>query len=1509
MTRAFSLRISCLGLVVFGLMLGINLLQRDSMALAAAEVSAVRISQIYGAGGNQGALWQADFVEIFNAGDTSVDLTGWAVEYASADGDNWRRTPLDGQTIQPYSYLLVAGAAGSGGNGSPLPPPDVAGSTNLSGSDGKVRLVDGGSAVLDLVGYGSANAFEGSGPVPALSAANAAYRNDGGCTDNNDNAADFQLLPPQPRNSASASNGCAGGTAPTFTPTPSDGSPPPDTPTPTPTDTPSTPAGTLLISEFLADPAAVDDNAGEWLEIANPGSSPVNLRNWTIRDEGSDQHVIGADLWIDPGGYVVLGRNSDPTQNGGVTLSYLYTGISLANGEDELLLIAPDQSLMDQVRWGAAAGLSVSRGASLYRSSPAQDAVWITASVPWRGSAGDFGNPGSAADGAPPTATPVPSGEPTTEPTVGPTDPVPTATPAVSPSPTPSMPTPSVTTTPGATPHRLFLSEILADSRAVNDSDGEWLEIYNAGPSGVDLVGWTLTDGGRDNHVIESTLWIEAGTYAVLARNGDAVTNGGVNAAYVYRGINLANEADEIRLLDPGGVEQDRVAWGGGAPLRIVAGASLERTTFDGVAQWQVAIVAWPGSAGDRGSPGAAYSLPPLETPTPTATPTPAVSPSPTSTPTTTPTPTPTATRPAVAWPLPEAFSPLQIEEVAFRGSDTEFIALINTGDTALDLTGWLVGDAEVPGDGEGLYALPAYVLLPNVPFVIARNGAAFQLEYGRVPDAQFEAENAVVPVLERKRELASGAFALNDSGDEVVLLDPLGRLADAVAYGDGDAVVLGLSTALTTLPGASLQRVPGFAFPATRDPRSRFLWARPDPFSVHRLPEAQPAPPLNLPDGLLGVVGTMGVSSTFSPNGFAPPHRVAWAAVEAGLHFAAIGDIDPTSMQSVANAPILTLPAWRWQGGAGDEAVIYGSYFAAGADRLALLDGLSATGASAQWIDGDAPDHPNVFVTPADGIDGAADAYRHWSASKMPLLAGNTLPALPGYLDPSPRYTGLAVDSANADAILAAMRARRGWLTSNPNVSLTLRTESGVWMGGIVPLTGQISFVINYQDRSGDVAGLALWQDGKPLRQLDLPPMDGEWRVTVPVAPNSLIYAVATQVDGDFAVTMPLRVTGNGNARIWINEVMPVPLSDHNRDGVADTGDEYIELWNAGPDPISLAGWQLADRPDSEPAQRRLFTLGPQHFLDAGAYLVIWGKESFIGLTNSNERLALFDPGGQLVDFVEWSSSPGGDRTLSRVPDGGRWDLWGSSPGWSNGDYSLVVPPTPTPPAWQVAGSAAPGTPGGEAVGPFGSVTQAKLAGMGESVRFVGVVTAPPGLFNAAIYVADPAGGPNEATAAVGVQVYLNRGDFPPLAEGDRIDVQGVMDSFRGEREIRVARPELIWRVDSGAPLLPLPVNAADIGEKLEGRLVTFEGIVTGFRGSSFFLADPANPEAAPVEVHVRSSLPWRRPFVVDGDRWRVTGIVGQFALEAPWNGGYRVLARYEGDLVRLKRGTEPGG
>ncbi|MBX3002087.1 MAG: lamin tail domain-containing protein [Caldilineaceae bacterium] len=1456
--------------------------------LGAASPHALRISQIYGAGGNSGALWQADFIELFNAGDVEVPLTGWAVEYAPADSASWRRTPLDPLIIAPFGYILIGQVAGNSGDGLPLPMPDSMGATNLNASDGKVRLVDSAGTVIDLVGYGTANEYEGTGPTGKLSATKGALRGEEGCLDTDQNAADFLIASPNPRNSASPAYPCA------LEPTPTESTPTttPEitpsatvtitetlTPSPTaelPTETPTLPAtstpaaGIVLISEFLANPAAVDDNLGEWIEIGNPSAERINLRGWTLADLGQDRHTIGADLWVEAGGYVVLARNGDSTQNGGVIANYVYSSIALANSDDELLLLNPNGDTVDQVAWGAGTGLSIKDGASLYRAELTPTAAWLTSTLPWPGSAGDLGSPGASDSSTIPTPTSViPTGEPTMTPTVTPT-------------PGPSQP--------------VYISEFMADPAAVNDSNGEWIEIHNPGPADVNLRSWTLADDGGDRHVIASDLWLAAGGYAALARNGDPTVNGGVIAAYVYRSTTLANTDDAIRLLDPNGVEMDRVNWGQSTALRVIAGASLERTVFGAVGQWQTAAYPWPGSAGDSGSPGAAYGTSAPASPTPTVTGT--------LIPTAPPTPTPEPSRPAIAWRPVETPSPLQIEEVHFRGSGVEFVALINVGEQPLDLTGWRVGDAEIPGDGEGIYALPDGVLLaPNAIFVIGRNGVEFQARWGVWSDAQFEKTDAPIPDLARVRELATGTFALNDSGDEVVLLDPADRLADVVVFGNGDSVSLGVFGLLRPSGDASLQRIPGFVFPTTRDLRLRFLLATPDPLGVQWLPSAASVPPIPLPDGYLGLVGSLGAGSNLSPGGIAPPHLLAWAAAASGLHFIVLADPTDPAQREPTSAPILSPPAWRWLAGEEREAIVYGPFFGSGPDTTALLDGLTGNNAIAQWIGREPPEHPAIAILPGDSVKGPADLFALWRQRKgnPPLIAGNALPPLPGYFDPQPRYTGLAVQSADLYGIDIALRARRGWLTTDPGLALTLRSEGGAWMGGVIPIAAELSLIVNYQDSGGEVAGLSIWQDNRPIRQLDLLPVDGEWRVSIPALPGSLIYAVATQADGDFAVTMPLRVPENESARIWINEVMPIPLSDFNGDGVADTDDEYIELWNAGPVAISLAGWVLEDRPADEPTVRRRFTLGPQHFLDVGRYLLIWSRESFIGLNNRNERLDLFDAAGNLVDTLSWTDSPGGDRTLSRIPDGGRWDIWGPSPGRSNGDYALIIPPTATPPAWAVAGSAAPGTPGGEAVGPFGSVTASKLAGLGERVRFVGVVTAPPGLFNSAIYVADPAA--DGETAALGIQIYLRRGSFPALAEGDRVEVQGAMHSNRGEREILIDRPEDLWRVGPGEALSPLSVSVADIAEPLEGRLVTFEGIVSGYRGNSIFLADPDNAEAEPVEVHVRSSLSWRRPFVNEGERWRVVGIVGQFAQQAPWNGGYWVLVRYEGDLVRLSR------
>jgi hypothetical protein len=62
--------------------------------------------------------------------------------------------------------------------------------------------------IVDLVGYGNANFFEGMGAAPTLNNSTAAFRAANGCTDTNNHIADFSAHTPAPRNTSSTLNPC-----------------------------------------------------------------------------------------------------------------------------------------------------------------------------------------------------------------------------------------------------------------------------------------------------------------------------------------------------------------------------------------------------------------------------------------------------------------------------------------------------------------------------------------------------------------------------------------------------------------------------------------------------------------------------------------------------------------------------------------------------------------------------------------------------------------------------------------------------------------------------------------------------------------------------------------------------------------------------------------------------------------------------------------------------------------------------------------------------------------------------------------------------------------------------------------------------------------------------------------------------------------------------------------------------------------------------------------------------
>ncbi len=174
------------------------------------------ISQVYGGGGNDGAIYKNDYVELYNAGNTTTDVTGWTVQYSAVGSDTWLTTTLVG-SIPPGHYFLVALALGANGSLT-LPVPDAIGTIEVNATGGKVALVRNNIVltgncptspdIVDLVGYGAAECAEGVA-MAALDNQSAAFRNHAGCDDSGNNLIDLAAATPGPRNSASPPSYCS----------------------------------------------------------------------------------------------------------------------------------------------------------------------------------------------------------------------------------------------------------------------------------------------------------------------------------------------------------------------------------------------------------------------------------------------------------------------------------------------------------------------------------------------------------------------------------------------------------------------------------------------------------------------------------------------------------------------------------------------------------------------------------------------------------------------------------------------------------------------------------------------------------------------------------------------------------------------------------------------------------------------------------------------------------------------------------------------------------------------------------------------------------------------------------------------------------------------------------------------------------------------------------------------------------------------------------------------------
>ncbi|MFI9550229.1 ExeM/NucH family extracellular endonuclease [Nonomuraea endophytica] len=262
-------------------------------APAGAVSTNVVIAEVYGGGGNSGATWSNDFIELYNLGSDPVSLSGWSVQYASAAGTTWQVTPLSG-SLPPGRRLLVQEAAGTTVTDKPLPPADATGTIPMSATAGKVALVSSTTAlvgsdvvtapgVIDFIGYGtSANAFEGA-PAPAPSNSNSISRA-ATPVDTDNNAADLAAGAPTPTN-------LAGQTGP-------GGGEPTPTPTPTPTANPCDTAPTHQIADVQG-AAAATPLAGQQVRVegvlTRTFTSATARSGFFVQDDTPDANPATSD--------------------------------------------------------------------------------------------------------------------------------------------------------------------------------------------------------------------------------------------------------------------------------------------------------------------------------------------------------------------------------------------------------------------------------------------------------------------------------------------------------------------------------------------------------------------------------------------------------------------------------------------------------------------------------------------------------------------------------------------------------------------------------------------------------------------------------------------------------------------------------------------------------------------------------------------------------------------------------------------------------------------------------------------------------------------------------------------------------------------------------------------------------------------------------------------------------------------------------------------------------------
>jgi hypothetical protein len=297
-----------------------------------------------------------------------------------------------------------------------------------------------------------------------------------------------------------------------FVPTPQ------PTPLATPTAAPTAFAPQSILINEVAWSGTRSSANDEWIELHNPGSETIDLTGWTLSDDRDIK--LSLEETIAAHGFLLLERGDDRTV-ADVPADRIYTG-GLTNSGETLWLRDPSGSIIDSANQdggGWPAGAASPRASMERRGGTDRPGNW--------GSFTGYHGIGIDADGEPIQGTPRGTNSL-------------------------HFPTPVPTQIPGV----VRINEVLMRPRYDWEGEGlastadEFIELYNMGPTAVNLTGWMLDDtprGGSKPYKIGNKI-LEPGDYLVFFRSRTRIA--------------LNDRGDIVRLLGPDGQVINQIHYG-----------------------------------------------------------------------------------------------------------------------------------------------------------------------------------------------------------------------------------------------------------------------------------------------------------------------------------------------------------------------------------------------------------------------------------------------------------------------------------------------------------------------------------------------------------------------------------------------------------------------------------------------------------------------------------------------------------------------------------------------------------------------------------------------------------------------------------------------------------------------------------------------------------------------------------------------------------------------------------